>query len=183
MIIRARIFQKGKKVFKLWRSTPVFFLSSIILIILCTLLSQNIFNDRINEFLKIICYGLIAVPLITLGWGMGELELLNGKISGQIEFTPTHINIQEQTFHFKELDQITFVIQSYYEEKVNIVRYSGPALSQGVNNNISFKYKGAQYSYAFQLTSERHLHIMKKYINDLRASGLILEYYYKGQTQ
>ena len=131
--------------------------------------------NLIFVLLLIIC---ILTPIFTMSIGKNEFYPINFEYLEKITLTDNEIKIGEKNLEFKSIKNLEFNVRDFKGKRIQIIgslKYSGPTLSQGVNNVIKFENQNEKYEIRFQLSSKDELSMLGEYISKLYSKEIEFE--------
>jgi len=171
MKFESQIYYPNKDRVNISKSQKYFYGGGILLLIFCLLaiINQDDWkNDSLDTFFKTCCF-------ITLGiFAYGKLsaikskEKLNGILNGKIKISREFIEIDENKFEIKKVENLEIRIKDYNGKYRNPgLYYVGPWYMAGINNILKFKYRNQIFENRFKINSEKEFELLKKLKSEL----------------
>jgi len=104
-------------------------------------------------------------------------EPLKGKITGKIEFGNNFIRVNDDHFDLKNITGLELSLSDYYDRRPQLGGTLNPNLSQGVANQVTFRYKSNQtHVIHFRLMGKHSYLSLSGFINEAVKMGKISAY-------
>ena len=109
-------------------------------------------------------------------------ERPNGKIEGKVTFTDVSFSVGKDVYLYEQMDRVQFDLGDFFQKEIvprhpyfgDVHKFSfRPNISQGVKNNISFRYHGEDHSYFFKLGTEKDLLVIYGVVGLMVKQGFL----------